>query len=263
MQVHYGHASLNPVSRVPALCVLPKAALDVQSTCDWVAQQLTELSQAALDGVIAAVSSNEDDSVQQQQQQQPCRAAVLCCDQVYLHLLQQLEEGLRAAYPGPLQLVAAHSAPLHLMPQGDLSTPISSALGAKTDPSSDQEISSTSSSTPPVGGLVWQLPPECQALPPLLLWLGPPSSAALSHLQLTYATTPWLRLDPVSRCAETGVSSELQRLLKRRYYLTERARAASMVGLLVGTLGAAGYKTALRRLRRLAEKVCAHMRTHD
>jgi diphthamide biosynthesis enzyme Dph1/Dph2-like protein len=40
-----------------------------------------------------------------------------------------------------------------------------------------------------------------------------------------------------------------------RYYLVERARGASMVGLLVGTLGAAGYKTALEQLRHLAAEV--------
>jgi hypothetical protein len=37
----------------------------------------------------------------------------------------------------------------------------------------------------------------------------------------------------------------------------ERARGASMVGLLVGTLGAAGYKTALEQLRHLAAEVGA------
>ncbi|WIA28647.1 hypothetical protein OEZ86_011183 [Tetradesmus obliquus] len=62
-------------------------------------------------------------------------------------------------------------------------------------------------------------------------------------------------LNPVSRTpalAEQGLLPELQRLLKRRYYMVERARGASMVGLLVGTLGAAGYLEALTRVRQLA-----------
>ncbi|KDD74264.1 hypothetical protein H632_c1448p1, partial [Helicosporidium sp. ATCC 50920] len=39
--------------------------------------------------------------------------------------------------------------------------------------------------------------------------------------------------------------------LGRRYALVQRARTARIVGLLVGTLGAAGYGSALRRLRAL------------
>jgi diphthamide biosynthesis protein 2 len=56
---------------------------------------------------------------------------------------------------------------------------------------------------------------------------------------------------------EQGLQPDLQRLMKRRYYLVERARAASMVGLLVGTLGAAGYLQALSRVRQLAAAVSA------
>jgi diphthamide biosynthesis protein 2 len=88
-----------------------------------------------------------------------------------------------------------------------------------------------------------------------MVWLGPFNSPALTHLQLTYSTSPWLLLNPASCTAEHGLLPDLQRLLKRRYYLVERARAASMVGLLVGTLGAAGYLQALSRVRQLAAQV--------
>jgi diphthamide biosynthesis protein 2 len=112
---------------------------------------------------------------------------------------------------------------------------------------------------PPVGGLVWQLPnsssSSSSSQPALMVWLGPFNSPALTHLQLTYSTSPWLLLDPASCTAEQGLLPDLQRLLKRRYYLVERARAASMVGLLVGTLGAAGYLEALSRVRQLAAEV--------
>lgn len=117
--------------------------------------------------------------------------------------------------------------------------------------------SSSSSSVPPVGGLVWQLPSSSNSSsqPALMVWLGPFSSPALTHLQLTYSARPWLLLDPASCSAEQGLLPELQRLLKRRYYMVERARGASMVGLLVGTLGAAGYLEALTRVRQLAAAV--------
>lgn len=122
--------------------------------------------------------------------------------------------------------------------------------------------SNSSTSLPPVGGLVWELPTNSSsnsssASPqqPLMVWLGPPSSPALTHLQLTHSMHPWLLLDPATQEAQQGMLPELQRLLKRRYYLVERTRAASMVGLLVGTLGAAGYMQALNKLRELAEQV--------
>jgi diphthamide biosynthesis enzyme Dph1/Dph2-like protein len=88
-----------------------------------------------------------------------------------------------------------------------------------------------------------------------MVWLGPPEGPALTHLQLSFAGRPWLLLDPAAANASQGLSTGLERLMKRRYYLVERARGASLVGLLVGTLGAAGYKAALQQLRRLAQQV--------
>lgn len=49
---------------------------------------------------------------------------------------------------------------------------------------------------------------------------------------------------------ETGKSN---RALMRRFYLVQRAREASIVGLVVGTLGVAGYLSQVRRLRALVE----------
>eukprot|EP00775_Hariotina_reticulata_P010493 gene10493-10653_t len=133
VQVHYGYASLNPVSRVPAYCVLPKLDLDIQAAGTW----------------------------------------------------------------NSLRLVFAESAPLELLPQGSLATWTHSG-------------------------------------------------------QLTFNTHSWLLLDAAAHAVQRGLADGLERLLKRRYYLVERARGASMVGLLVGTLGAAGYLTALQQLRALA-----------
>eukprot|EP00879_Flechtneria_rotunda_P019749 GHRR01020753.1.p1 GENE.GHRR01020753.1~~GHRR01020753.1.p1 ORF type:complete len:434 (+),score=158.75 GHRR01020753.1:401-1702(+) len=111
----------------------------------------------------------------------------------------------------------------------------------------------TDSIQPPIGGLVWQLPSSCDPdNKPLMVWLGPPDSPALTHLQLTHSTHLWLLLDPATLAVRHGLAHELDRLLRRRYYLVERARGATMIGLLVGTLGAAGYLQALQALRKLA-----------
>jgi diphthamide biosynthesis protein 2 len=56
---------------------------------------------------------------------------------------------------------------------------------------------------------------------------------------------------------QEGLSPELQRLLKRRYFLVEKAKGAQLVGLLVGTLGPAGYLQVLQRLQQLVKQVRA------
>lgn len=102
LQVHYGYASLNPVSRTPALCVLPKAGLDVQQCSRWVAEQLSCRGEQPTN-CKAAVG----DGQRQEQQQQH---AVVCCDQAYLHLLPQLQEAMLLAYQvGVLHVVCSMS----------------------------------------------------------------------------------------------------------------------------------------------------------
>lgn len=39
--------------------------------------------------------------------------------------------------------------------------------------------------------------------------------------------------------------------LMRRFYLVERAKEASIVGIVVGTLGVAGYNEAIQRVREI------------
>ncbi|EFJ45866.1 hypothetical protein VOLCADRAFT_118233, partial [Volvox carteri f. nagariensis] len=49
-----------------------------------------------------------------------------------------------------------------------------------------------------------------------------------------------------------GLSEDTRRLLRRRNFMVERARSANIVGLLVGTLGSAGFRHVISSLRRLA-----------
>ena len=50
---------------------------------------------------------------------------------------------------------------------------------------------------------------------------------------------------------EATGSTDVARVVKRRRYLIERAREAKVVGIVAGTLGVAGYLTAIERLRRV------------
>jgi len=96
--VHYGYASLNPVSRIPAYCVLPKLDLDVQAAGTWVGRQLAKEAAAEAN---SSSSAEQDQQQQQQQHGQPDVADhpvwVVCCDQGYLHLWPQLQQVIREA----------------------------------------------------------------------------------------------------------------------------------------------------------------------
>jgi hypothetical protein len=88
------------VSRTPALCVLPKAQLDIQQCSSWAAEQLARTGEQLLGGSSSSSSSTQAGSgtagaVQQEGQQQ---RTVVCCDQGYLHLLPQLQEAMLMAY---------------------------------------------------------------------------------------------------------------------------------------------------------------------
>ncbi|KAK0537804.1 Diphthamide biosynthesis protein 2 [Tilletia horrida] len=89
---------------------------------------------------------------------------------------------------------------------------------------------------------VLYLGPESRALTNLLLHLGP-AFPVLSY-DPTQASSSANAAPPVRR--ETGRTN---RLLMQRYAMVQRARDASVVGLLVGTLGVASYLPLLDRLR--------------
>jgi diphthamide biosynthesis protein 2 len=133
-----------------------------------------------------------------------------------------------------------------------------------------------------LAGYQWQLPAGMGPQDCGLAWVGAPDAPALLQLQLTYSGCQWAVLDPSllppatstdsgsSSCGNPdgcppafdssslggalseGLPLEISRALRRRYYLVERARDASIVGILLGTLGAAGYADAADRLRAAA-----------
>jgi diphthamide biosynthesis protein 2 len=103
-------------------------------------------------------------------------------------------------------------------------------------------------------GLVWQAPDDADASQQTLLWLGPDDVPALTQLQLTFCTARWVVHDPARGSWVEGLPAAVSATLRRRYFLVEKARNASIVGILVGTLGVAGYLDAVEAVRRLARK---------
>ena len=157
------------------------------------------------------------------------------------------------------------------------------ASGAGPEPASAaaENGSSAGSTRHQLAGYEWQLPAGVETGDCGLVWVGAPDAPALVHLQLTYSTCRWAMLDAsllppppaapasdgppaaadgtaaaaaaaVPAALSEGLPLDISRALRRRYFLVEKARDASIVGILVGTLGAAGYADAVARLRRAA-----------
>jgi len=101
-----------------------------------------------------------------------------------------------------------------------------------------------------IAGLQWQVPGGRE---PHMLWVGPTEdSTALTQLLMTFSARKWSFYDPATRESPAGVPASVSRALMRRYYLVEKAKNAAIVGILVGTLGVAGYLDVIDRLRALA-----------
>ncbi|KFQ88910.1 Diphthamide biosynthesis protein 2, partial [Phoenicopterus ruber ruber] len=76
---------------------------------------------------------------------------------------------------------------------------------------------------------------------------------ALTSFMLTWNRCPFSSFDPATSCGRRETLN-VNRALMRRLYLVERARDARVVGILVGTLGVAGYLAVLQHLRELLRR---------
>ncbi|NWU07910.1 DPH2 synthase, partial [Cephalopterus ornatus] len=76
---------------------------------------------------------------------------------------------------------------------------------------------------------------------------------ALTSFMLTWNRCPFSSFDPTTGRGRRETLN-VNRALMRRLYLVERARDARVVGILVGTLGVAGYLALLQRLRELLRR---------
>jgi diphthamide biosynthesis protein 2 len=104
-----------------------------------------------------------------------------------------------------------------------------------------------------LAGYAWTLPSDTFSLRDCTFaWVGDPEAPALAQLQMSHSRAPWVTLEPSTGDLVEGLPREVSRVLKRRYYLVEKARDAHIVGVIVGTLGAAGYREAIARVRKAA-----------
>lgn len=146
---------------------------------------------------------------------------------------------------------------------------IRATQGVPGSASSGESNGGGSSAHHALAGYQWRLHAGVQPQDCGLAWVGASDAPALLQLQLTHSGSPWAVLDPAllppptllgsgGSCGSPGAALreglplETSRALRRRYYLVQRAREARVVGILVGTLGAAGYADAVAALRAAA-----------
>ncbi|XP_054783146.1 uncharacterized protein LOC129290412 [Prosopis cineraria] len=100
-----------------------------------------------------------------------------------------------------------------------------------------------------IGGLVWKLPEGKSMDDFLIFWIGLDNSA-FANVVLTFNACETVRYDATENRLMTDLSQQ-RRILKRRYYLVERAKDANIIGILVGTLGVAGYLHMIHQMKEL------------
>eukprot|EP00898_Chlorokybus_atmophyticus_P001499 jgi/Chlat1/234/Chrsp1S03135 len=232
--VHYGHTCLSPCSRLPVRFVFGRAPLNTGNCSDHLLQFAKTHAQVL---VLYALE--------------------------YAYKIEELMLSIVGRWElGDLPLIADVSN-AEMFPSASTGANTSTASSLRAD---DAEHRTAGSATTPMSELAEGLervslpsaPPRepdsndgleqsCQqhALGGLT-W-----SLPAGHMMEDYNI--FAMYDPSSRQLRSHEAQQSKALM-RRYYLVEKAKDANIVGIVVGTLGVAGYLQAVQRLRSLIEQ---------
>ncbi|SJX62344.1 related to DPH2-diphtheria toxin resistance protein [Sporisorium reilianum f. sp. reilianum] len=282
--VHYGHACLSATARLPVIYVFTKQPLaDVQAAAASLAQEAKQhiCGGDQADDIKALVLTYDvswDHVVEDvfQATQQALREAGVDLPLVRTHVDlrrnydDKLVNGKSSASDAPAQAGCCGATGESCCGKAEPGSSSCCNGGACSSSSSCGKATSTAASTPalpstaaPINDLASErasqplgpsrtvtLPPNTTLAQCAYLYLGP-ESLSLTNLLLTLgASTRLISYDPLTSTSriETGTTN---RLLMKRYASVLKARDASVVGLLVGTLDVHSYLPLLRYLRRL------------
>ncbi|RZC64094.1 hypothetical protein C5167_025856 [Papaver somniferum] len=227
--VHYGHTCLSPTTTLPAFCVFGKAAIDVSDCVKCLSNCLLKSDKPVL--ILYGLE--------------------------YAHALELLrtESSVLCGTQG--------SSRIHF---ADVTSSVISPLQSKETPSVKLESSNACTANGShdngketdsiidgfrhsIGGLTWNLPQGHKMEDYMLFWIGL-ENPAFSNLVLTYNSSDIVRYDPVENCIMKDMS-QTKKILQRRYYIVEKAKDANIIGILVGTLGVAGYLNMINQMKAL------------
>ncbi|TYI66043.1 hypothetical protein E1A91_D09G197800v1 [Gossypium mustelinum] len=218
--IHYGHTCLSPTSTLPAFCVFGKASISIP---------------LCVEKLSSYFGTNG-------------KPIVVLYGLEYAHAISHIKEAMVEAMPKTkLELIFSDVMCSIINPLEDHRK--SDELGYLGSCSSVNSLGVATGTRCSLGGLIWDLLEGRRMEDYLLLWIGPDNSA-FSNVVLTFNGCEIVRYDATEDQLVTDVSQQ-KRILKRRYYLVERAKDANMVGILVGTLGVAGYLHMIRQMKEL------------
>ncbi|KAI5394074.1 uncharacterized protein LOC127093170 [Lathyrus oleraceus] len=219
--VHYGHTCFSPTTSLPAFFVFGKASIGIADCVESVSQYALENSKPIM--VLFGLE--------------------------YAHSTQQIRKTLLESSTSCRSDISFADVPSpYMFPSKDskkLNGPQEAVCGCSNNSNSD-EASGTIYS---IGGLTWKLPEGQKMEDYLLFWIGH-DNAAFANVVLTFNACEIVRYDATKNQMVTDLSQQ-RRILKRRYYLVERAKDANIVGILVGTLGVAGYLHVINQMMEL------------
>ncbi|XP_051144426.1 uncharacterized protein LOC127260635 isoform X2 [Andrographis paniculata] len=223
--IHYGHTCLSPTSVLSALFIFGKASIDA-SNCS------RHIHNCAL---------------------QSGKPVLVLYGLEYAHAISDIEKAL----------VSKESSLSGSMLEYIYADVSCSAMNpSKTfEPANQLEFDDTSainkcfeqtSQNYSIGGLSWILPQGRRMEDYLVIWIGL-DNPAFANVVLTFNNCEIVRYDAENDCMMTDLSTQ-KKILRRRYYLVEKAKDANMIGILVGTLGTAGYLHMIHQMRDLIAK---------
>ncbi|XP_024931113.2 uncharacterized protein LOC107405985 [Ziziphus jujuba] len=220
--VHYGHTCFSPTTTLPAFFVFGKASISV-SNC---------------------VKKLSDHAVRNG------KPVLVLFGLEYAHLIQQIRDEVveTCTSSSGLEIQFAETMSSDMKPSESHKISNGSSEPASVF-SDDKCIRTVAGNRYSIGGLVWELREGHKMEDYLLFWIGS-DNAAFASVVLTFNGCEIVRYDARSNCMVTDLSQQ-RRILKRRYYLIEKAKDANIVGILVGTLGVAGYLHMINQMKEL------------
>ncbi|KAG9451874.1 hypothetical protein H6P81_004778 [Aristolochia fimbriata] len=240
--VHYGHTCLSPTSTLPALFIFGKSSIDVKACVD----QLFDCLDTVRKPIMVLYGLEYAYAVQSIKEAVAERESCLRDMNIGIHFAD-----FRSTIMKPLKSNGStdtqHDPCDTPSPCVDLLNFVDS--GSTPNYSNYKINCSTSGTTHTLGGLVWYVPEGAKMEDYLLFWIGS-DNAAFANVVVTYNNSEIVRYDAKEKCLLKDLSHG-SKIVKRRYYLVEKAKDANIVGILVGTLGVAGYLHMIHQMKDL------------
>lgn len=219
--VHYGHTCLSPTTSIPALCIFGKSSISathcVETLCDYAVKN-----------------------------QKPI---LVLFGLEYAHAMQDIKaHAMELALKSGFDVHYADVVSSLIIPSKHLESKISQLkINGDAQQNGSKDVVKYK-----IGGLTWDLHEGFKMEDYVLFWIGADDSA-FGNVVLTFNNSVIVRYDAIDGCLISDVSNQ-RRILKRRYYLVEKAKDANIVGILVGTLGVAGYLHMINQIKELVSK---------